>query len=331
MKQAFESEVSTLRERFLDSIHPTYMFQALKQNSDVPLDGLQNYIARIWKKIRDCKDLDLPNQKILMAMYRCKEIKKEIYESIITPQIQEIDRRLTENIYLDLASDSCKVYNTAIEKFNQQTKYYDAEEADKHREEIISDLNNYLTSLLKKQLGAIQKYAKKQLKMQIDKIGFEDVYFNNFDSYANASKEALKHEIFKMIDLSKTSEVQYNTDSFKNEIHQEILDAFDSHKKMHLEKFVSHFLEKQIAGPVIENIKSLFRRLEVDFWLKFNGFYLDFYMQKEASFQKILIKSYGKSPEQAKELAMELRTRTEKIIEEQIQYHINNLNFIKDA
>lgn len=328
----FDSDVAELNQRFTNPLNSKYLFRSVNEDNNVPLDGLQFYMGRVWKKIKECKDLDLPNQKILMSVFRCTQIKVEIFEKIINPSLETISKKLSENIYPSLAEDSSKVYLQAQEEFDEQTKYYDANEVAKHRKEIVEVLKENLTAFLKKQLMMIGKYAKKEINNSMQKIKFEQQYFQGFDHYAKSYQELLKGEIFEMIDRSVAPEFQYDTAQFKEQILKELEESFENLKKTHMEKYTEYFLEKNLTGPIQEKIKNLFAKLTLDFWLHFNGFYLDFYLQKEAIYQNTLVKSYGQSPERAKELALELRNKTEKVIEDQIKLKLNELNyFLKET
>ena len=43
----------------------------------VPMDGLPLFIDKTWEKIRSQKELNLPDQRIMVAMLRCNELKEE--------------------------------------------------------------------------------------------------------------------------------------------------------------------------------------------------------------------------------------------------------------
>ena len=43
----------------------------------MPIDGLPIYIEKSWEMIRDQKELNLPDQREMVANYRCQEFKTE--------------------------------------------------------------------------------------------------------------------------------------------------------------------------------------------------------------------------------------------------------------
>lgn len=48
-----------------------------KDPSRVPIDGLSVYVQQTWQSIKDQKEINIPDQKAMVANYRCNEIKEE--------------------------------------------------------------------------------------------------------------------------------------------------------------------------------------------------------------------------------------------------------------
>lgn len=69
----FEQEVVNLRQRFVDTSSPDYLFKT-SYHKRIPADGLPFYMEGIWEQVQTNKDLDLPTQQELLAQFRCDEI-----------------------------------------------------------------------------------------------------------------------------------------------------------------------------------------------------------------------------------------------------------------
>jgi hypothetical protein len=48
-----------------------------KHDPPVPLDGLSIFYEQTWEVIRSQKELNLPDQREMVANFRCNEIKQE--------------------------------------------------------------------------------------------------------------------------------------------------------------------------------------------------------------------------------------------------------------
>lgn len=79
-EEQFFANVKALRERF-DRNNPNnlYPFNTAK---NIPMDGLAVYVAQTWEQIRNNKELNLPNQREMVANFRCSELKDEALENV---------------------------------------------------------------------------------------------------------------------------------------------------------------------------------------------------------------------------------------------------------
>ena len=61
------------------------------EQKNIPIDGLPIFIERSWAIIRNQKELNLPDQRDMVANYRCNEIKEEA-EKLVGPKLQSLFR-----------------------------------------------------------------------------------------------------------------------------------------------------------------------------------------------------------------------------------------------
>lgn len=75
-EQRFIEKAKELRDRFeVGSADSLFLSDAEQKN--VPMDGMPIFIERSWAAIRNQKELNLPDQRDMVANYRCNEIKDE--------------------------------------------------------------------------------------------------------------------------------------------------------------------------------------------------------------------------------------------------------------
>lgn len=68
----FEDNVAELRTRFNVGA-PNSLFLEDSGDKNVPMDGLSYYMEQNWASIRSNKELNLPDQRKLVAEFRCNE------------------------------------------------------------------------------------------------------------------------------------------------------------------------------------------------------------------------------------------------------------------
>ena len=78
-----------MREKFTNKSAPNYYFNDFDYSANLPIDGLNDYIKNIWDTIKHNKDINLPNEKEIVAQIRCEAIKKEALD-IAAPTIKEL-------------------------------------------------------------------------------------------------------------------------------------------------------------------------------------------------------------------------------------------------
>ena len=64
-----------MKARFSPSHQSTFFPH--QDTKNVPIDGLPMYIEQTWDVIKNDKELNLPDQREMVANYRCSEIKDE--------------------------------------------------------------------------------------------------------------------------------------------------------------------------------------------------------------------------------------------------------------
>ncbi|KEP65897.1 UNVERIFIED_CONTAM: root hair defective 3 gtp-binding protein (rhd3) protein [Hammondia hammondi] len=74
--EQFERDVAALRELWQKSLRPP------SYSRQVPADGFARYATSTWEAIKKQEQLNIPNQKEMLAIYRCQEIKASVLSSL---------------------------------------------------------------------------------------------------------------------------------------------------------------------------------------------------------------------------------------------------------
>lgn len=76
----FLAKCKELSKRF-DVGQSNTLFPTL-ESKNVPMDGLPLFIENTWEKIKTQKELNLPDQRIMVANLRCNELRDEAIEKV---------------------------------------------------------------------------------------------------------------------------------------------------------------------------------------------------------------------------------------------------------
>eukprot|EP01088_Endostelium_zonatum_P001019 TRINITY_DN11299_c0_g1_i1.p1 TRINITY_DN11299_c0_g1~~TRINITY_DN11299_c0_g1_i1.p1 ORF type:complete len:805 (+),score=234.74 TRINITY_DN11299_c0_g1_i1:47-2416(+) len=183
----FKADVEQLKTRFFESANPDaqtakeriFFNNSLKK--DVPADGWAIYAEKIWEVISESKDLDLPTQKELLAMFRCDEISAQSfnrYLELIKPvksyleqrRSLETERDVNENFYPNFGAEVRKIYDTVFDEFDEVSKRYFKDVVNKKREELRIKVIAEIQLLLAVQLDKIKESASRLLSIKVSDL-----------------------------------------------------------------------------------------------------------------------------------------------------------------
>ncbi len=85
-EEKFVENCKLLRNRFSVQATDTLFPSTLDKN--IPMDGLSCFIDKTWEKIKTQKELNLPDQRSMVANFRCNELKGEALEKIQEPLME---------------------------------------------------------------------------------------------------------------------------------------------------------------------------------------------------------------------------------------------------
>jgi hypothetical protein len=87
-EEKFLLKAKELRGRFDTSVSDT-LFPVVAEGKNVPMDGLAMFVSHTWDKIKNQKELNLPDQRIMVASLRCGELKEEAI-AIVGPMAHQL-------------------------------------------------------------------------------------------------------------------------------------------------------------------------------------------------------------------------------------------------
>ena len=123
----FREKVAVLKERFVVG-HEESLFLPDSQQKQVPIDGMSVFIDTSWSQIRDQKELNLPDQRKLVADYRCNEFKEEALK-LVDSKIQQLQAESDASYMEDgKFNQGClDILNQAKEFYRESAHHYDKE------------------------------------------------------------------------------------------------------------------------------------------------------------------------------------------------------------
>lgn len=135
----FVEKCKELKEKFTagseNNFFPEIASDAGQGAKAVPIDGLSYFIDTTWAIIKDQKELNLPDQREMVAQYRCNEVKEEALELIKT-HVQALDAKSRSSSISDFPEQGMGILEVAVKHYKQEAVQYKGAVYDKVLKEI---------------------------------------------------------------------------------------------------------------------------------------------------------------------------------------------------
>jgi hypothetical protein len=139
-EEKFYEKCKELRGR-LNSEAQDSLFPKSEDGKNVPMDGLSLFMSHTWDKIRTQKELNLPDQRIMVASLRCNELKDEalaLVEKAASKLKDESEKKMVEGF-----SNRCTaILKDALAHYDEFAHQYDKNVYGKIKKEVASVLIN---------------------------------------------------------------------------------------------------------------------------------------------------------------------------------------------
>jgi hypothetical protein len=164
--------------------------------NNLPLDGFVHYLSSSWEIIQSNKDLNIPDQKRIVANVRCKEEAHDVYNEGKS-KINEIQNSIGRKSINTLVSSIRDILSKSHEEYDKNTIYYDDKAKKEHKEELKKKFGDDMKSFLKLSFDRREDNLKSEVEMMINSMNqkknigieaFSDFHKKKLDLYNQLEK-----------------------------------------------------------------------------------------------------------------------------------------------
>ena len=105
------------------------------------MDGLSLFIDNTWEKIRTQKELNLPDQRVMVANLRCNELKDEALEKV-KDSINSLTEQCADKLFPDFSQRCKDLIKQAVSHYEEFAHQYDQKVFKKIRDELGGSIFN---------------------------------------------------------------------------------------------------------------------------------------------------------------------------------------------
>ena len=187
-EEKFVERAGQLRQRFsLGNANSLFSGKA----TNVPMDGLGIFLEQTWATIRSQKELNLPDQREMVANYRCNEIKQEALDKV-APALQALKRNSSANLVAGFKDDCEKIVKESVDYYDGEAYQYQKEVFTKIRQQIEDQVFKDLLLCFDAQLKILEARYLETFKASMKGAFKKDVANDEFHAVTALYKEKAK-------------------------------------------------------------------------------------------------------------------------------------------
>lgn len=148
-KPEFMRDVDALRERLSAKHSPNYLFNNYEPQN-IPFDAMFAYMQQIWTAIVDNKDINIPNQKVMVSSYRCGELKNEALRQSIEG-FRDLRTSLKADASVNLREEYEEILKRSMAFFSLNSAFYDPKIIEDNQDDLRQRIDIEFEGLFKEQ------------------------------------------------------------------------------------------------------------------------------------------------------------------------------------
>ena len=167
-KAGFDADIVKLSNMLTKKNNPEYIFRGF-DFKNLPVDGLFLYMSQIWQAILTNKDINIPNQKIMVSSFRCNEVKNESLQ-LSRADFSRLRSQLSADPSLNLVDEFQNIFSKSMDFYKRNTKNYDDTIALSVEEDLKTGIKQDFEEIFKEQNETYVNGVLKELEVDLRKI-----------------------------------------------------------------------------------------------------------------------------------------------------------------
>lgn len=157
-------------------------FRKLAANN-LPLDGFVHFLRSSWEIIQSNKDLNIPDQKRIVANVRCKEEANMVFKDGVD-KMAAIKNRVSRVPINNLVSSVKQILKTSYQEYEQNTTFYDEQAKKEHKEELENKFSDEVKNFIRASFDNKENKVKAEVEVMINtQQKRSDLGINSFNEF----------------------------------------------------------------------------------------------------------------------------------------------------
>ncbi|EGG17413.1 hypothetical protein DFA_08408 [Cavenderia fasciculata] len=298
-KDNFKLEAEVLKKKFLDPTNADFIPKKEYRN-DIPADGFYKFSNNVWETIKANRDLDLPSQKEMLALFRCDEFVDQSFAQFsvdIAPLKEKIEKgRIVDNF----GESTKKMVAACLERYDVPSARYHSETVSKKRQTLDSRLMEMIKTLFDKQIeklyeksvefykNLVQESSNiKKVSAASEKQSLESQLIPHFSVWSRNIRQNTLDYFEKIAIETVYPESGWSFISVQQELDDFIAKEISVLKENQLNK-LSKFMKDGFFQQITPNLTKITEHAQDDMWKKITNLFNENLFKFETTYRKRL-------------------------------------------
>ena len=130
------------------------------------MDGMPLFIEECWESIKNQRELNVPEKRVMAVDYCCKKSKEEAFR-LVEPKLQTLFSQSSEREILDFNSQAVSILDEANIHYTSVAGQYNPEIQGRNRDKLITQIKFHLKQSFHNQLRLKKNTTIKSFKAKI--------------------------------------------------------------------------------------------------------------------------------------------------------------------
>merc|ERR1712137_685287 len=273
------------------------------------------------------RDLDLPTQKEMLALFRCGEISDEVYNEFVE-RIRPLGQQLKNNEHPEtFGADLSAIVADCMEKYEKPASWYHQETAAAKGKELLSKMKKDVYGLYLEYLGKLRAKVLTEFDSKVQNVVPEnenEIMANFANVMSQFREEALSTFEEKSKDASITqAEGEWSSENDYNELRDTIDKRIADAREIQMRRVVDK-VEKNIKIKVAEPLEDVLEEPNEDMWIKIRSIEAEG-QKRTSALLSTELSAFACSEEDTAKRLNDLHRRIRAIMNETIKKHVDTL------
>ncbi|CAK59029.1 unnamed protein product (macronuclear) [Paramecium tetraurelia] len=269
LKNEFAEQTNQLHSKLANQQDPNFIFKDFDYEKNVRWSDMPQYLSNIWVVIANNKDLNLPNEKILISNMRCQQIKLEALEGV-KDLTEDLQNRVRTQFVENFGQQCLSILGVAQKIYDKDAKDYHADVYKEKEKELRDELMNKFYTYFQRQTESLKQHYMNRLSENLETLKRESIYdlpdkLNEVDLLKVNFEESLSKSVIEKGLWQEQDHVGFFNQQFDNQL-KSFVEAQLASFKQQLDNIIKSECDKIVSQQVLNISPKFWSQIDADYY-----------------------------------------------------------------